>query len=333
MKILYIDDHAESRLLIRHVLEAEGYEVIEAEEGSSGVRKAEAERPDLILVDIMMPGLDGRETTTRLRGISQLERVPIVALTASTIKGDKEWALAAGCDGYLQKPIDVDRLPGQIQEFLQGRRESLVPSEEIRYLREHNKHLAERLDQKVQRLNDMTEVNRRLIGHSLTDELTGLPNRRYLVRRLREEFAMANRLGSFLCCMMIEIDHFHPIKQTRGLEVGNEILRLLAKEFNASKRDYDVVGHYDGEVFLFLLPHSDVAGVMVMAERLRQKVEALEFSPDPKRPIPLTISIGVTALQMKESLDEEAFLHRAYEALCRAKEGGRNRAALFQKPV
>src|SRR5579884_3257091 len=137
MKILYIDDHAESRLLIRHILEAANYEVIEAEDGSSGIRVAEAESPDLILIDIMMPELDGREATTRLRGIPRLERVPIVALTAGTVKGDREWALAAGCDGYLQKPIDVDQLVAQVDAFLKGKRESLTPSEEIHSLREH----------------------------------------------------------------------------------------------------------------------------------------------------------------------------------------------------
>src|SRR3989338_183748 len=95
-KVLYIEDNEENRLLIRRVLGAEGYQILEAEDGPSGIRMAESDHPDLILMDIMMPGLDGREVTTRLRGISRLEKVPIIALTAGVMKGDKELALAAG---------------------------------------------------------------------------------------------------------------------------------------------------------------------------------------------------------------------------------------------
>lgn len=333
MKILYIDDHSESRLLVRHILEARGYQVIEAEDGFSGIRVAEAESPDLILIDIMMPGLDGRETTTRFRGIPRLESVPIVALTANAMSGDRERALAAGCDGFLQKPVDVDRLPGQIQAFLQGKRELLEPSEELLYLREHNKRLAERLDQQVQRLQNVTEQNKRLIDRVLIDELTGLPNKGYLLRRLREEFAMADRLGNSLCCMMIEIDHFQSIKQAHGTEMSNEILQLLAKVFSDSKREYDVIGRYGGEVFLFLLPQTIVPGVLVMAERLRQKVEGIVFPSDPKQSIRLTISLGVAALETEEALEAEEFLRHADQALYRAKEGGRNRVILFQRPA
>lgn len=331
MKILYIDDHAESRLLIRHILEAAGYDVIEAEDGLAGIRAAEAEFPDLILIDIMMPGLDGREATTRLRGIPRLERIPIVALTAGAVKGDREWALAAGCDGYLQKPVDLDQLVGQIRQFLQGKRESLAPSEEIYYLREHNKRLAERLDQKVQRLQDVTEANKRLVENVLTDDLTGLPNKRYLLRRLREEMGVANRLGRPLACMMAEIDHFQLMKQEHGAEVGHVALRLLAKVFSDSKRDYDVVGRYD-ELFLFLL-HAEVSGAMAMAERLRRKVEAVDFFSDTKRPIRLTISLGVATFERGENVNPEGFLLRANEALQRAKDEGTNRAVLFRKSV
>ena len=113
-KVLYIEDNEENRLLIRRLLVAEGYQILEAEDGPSGIRMAESDHPDLILIDIMMPGLDGREITTRLRGISRLEKVPIIALTAGVMKGDKKLALAAGCDGYLQKPIDIDRFVSKL---------------------------------------------------------------------------------------------------------------------------------------------------------------------------------------------------------------------------
>jgi two-component system cell cycle response regulator DivK len=122
-RILYIEDNFENRILVKRVLEVEGYAVLEAEDGPSGMRLAGEAVPDLILMDINLPEIDGYEVTARLREMAWLAEVPIVALTANVLKGDREKSLAAGCDGYIQKPIDVDLLPAQIAAFLrQGRR-------------------------------------------------------------------------------------------------------------------------------------------------------------------------------------------------------------------
>jgi len=117
-KILYIEDNYENRILVRRVLEVEGYIVLEAADGLAGIRLADSEKPALILMDINLPEVDGYEVTARLRQNAALSHVPIVALTANVLKGDRERSLAAGCDGYIQKPIDVDLLPGQIAAFL-----------------------------------------------------------------------------------------------------------------------------------------------------------------------------------------------------------------------
>jgi two-component system cell cycle response regulator DivK len=117
-KILYIEDNIENRTLVKRVLEAEGYVVLEADDGSSGLRMIEEEIPALILMDINLPEIDGYEVTTQLRQMEILDNVPIVALTANVLKGDRERSLDAGCDGYIQKPIDVDLLPAQIAAFL-----------------------------------------------------------------------------------------------------------------------------------------------------------------------------------------------------------------------
>ena len=117
-KILYIEDNLENRTLVKRVLEAEGYVVLEADDGPSGLRMIEEEIPALILMDINLPAIDGYEVTTQLRQMETLDNVPIVALTANVLKGDRERSLDAGCDGYIQKPIDVDLLPAQIAAFL-----------------------------------------------------------------------------------------------------------------------------------------------------------------------------------------------------------------------
>jgi two-component system cell cycle response regulator DivK len=112
--ILYIEDDPANRILVRRVLEAEGYRVLEAENGIRGLEIAQREQLGAILVDIHMPDMDGFEVMARLRTIHRVASVPIIALTAMVMKGDRERTLQAGCSGYIEKPIDVDLLPEQI---------------------------------------------------------------------------------------------------------------------------------------------------------------------------------------------------------------------------
>jgi two-component system cell cycle response regulator DivK len=118
-RILYIEDNPENRLLVKRILEAEGYTVEEAVDGSSGLQKASEVKPDLILLDINLPEIDGYDLAHQLREIPALDQTPILALTANVMKGDRERTLEAGCDGYIQKPINVDRLPDQIRNALE----------------------------------------------------------------------------------------------------------------------------------------------------------------------------------------------------------------------
>jgi len=118
-RILYIEDNRDNRMLVRRVLEVEGYTMVEAADSRIALRAARAERFDLILVDINLPEVDGYEVTARLKELDTLEDVPIIAITANVMKGDREKTLAAGCSGYIQKPIDVDLLPMQVAAFLE----------------------------------------------------------------------------------------------------------------------------------------------------------------------------------------------------------------------
>ncbi len=116
--ILYIEDNPGNRLLVRRILEAEGYQVVEAQDGPSGLEAVRQSSPALILLDINLPEIDGYELVGQLRALPEAARVPIIALTANVMKGDRERTLEAGCDGYIQKPIDVDALPGQIASYI-----------------------------------------------------------------------------------------------------------------------------------------------------------------------------------------------------------------------
>ncbi len=116
--VLYVEDTTDNRILVRRILQAEGYTVVEAGTARETLDLVQSCQPDLILVDINMPGMDGYTLATRLKGNPRLAKVPIVAITANVMKGDRERSLEAGCDGYIQKPIDVDLLPRQVARFL-----------------------------------------------------------------------------------------------------------------------------------------------------------------------------------------------------------------------
>lgn len=117
-KILYIEDNLGNRMLVRRILEAEGYSLTEAPDGPTGLDLAAQEPFDLILLDINLPEIDGYDLARRMRTMSNLDDVPILAVTANVMQGDKERTLEAGCDGFIPKPIDVDKLPEQIQTAL-----------------------------------------------------------------------------------------------------------------------------------------------------------------------------------------------------------------------
>src|SRR4051812_17948142 len=155
-RILYIEDNPESRALVRNVLEARGFDVLEASDGIAGIDLAISAHPDLILCDIEMPGIDGYETATRLRSYRGLDGCPIVVLTSH---GDRGLSLSIGCDGYIEKPIDVKKFPEQLNEFLKGKREKVRGPEERRYLREYSQSLVERLEATVR---ELTAANSRL---------------------------------------------------------------------------------------------------------------------------------------------------------------------------
>jgi two-component system cell cycle response regulator DivK len=121
-KILYVEDNVDNRVLVRRILMAEGYNVLEAQDAHEALQVVQGQKPDLILMDINMPEIDGYTLTSRFKGTPGLESVPIIALTANVMRGDKERSLEAGCDGYIQKPIDVDQLPGQVKRFLNAKR-------------------------------------------------------------------------------------------------------------------------------------------------------------------------------------------------------------------
>ncbi|PYN54982.1 MAG: hypothetical protein DMD94_13085, partial [Candidatus Rokuibacteriota bacterium] len=157
VKILYIEDNRENRMLVRAVLEAAGYAIVDAEDGLTGIEAAIREEPALILLDINLPGVDGYEIVAILKSFPNLAATPVIAVTAYAMQGDRQRTLVAGCDGYIQKPIDVDAFPRQVAEFLGGKRERVEGRDEGVYLRELNQRLVYRLLNQVEELKRLNQ--------------------------------------------------------------------------------------------------------------------------------------------------------------------------------
>jgi two-component system, cell cycle response regulator DivK len=119
--ILYVEDNPDNRMLVKRILLAEDYSLIEAIDGKDALNVLKSAHPDLILMDINMPDMDGYTLTAKIKSLPGFERVPILALTANVMRGDKEKTLEAGCDGYIQKPLDIDQLTREIEKFLSRR--------------------------------------------------------------------------------------------------------------------------------------------------------------------------------------------------------------------
>ncbi len=237
--MLHIEDDPKNRRLVEKLLLAEGHEVVEATSGLEGIRLASARRPDLVLVDINIPDLDGYEVTLRLRGIPELRGVPIVAITA---EGDKQTSLAVGADGFISKPIDARRFASMVGRFLLGHREQADESGEIR-LREQSQRIVERLEAKVvalseanRRLEEMARLRREFlqnVSHELATPMTPVVG--YLRLLLNEELGPLTPLQR-KCLASID----DSTKRLRGVvETLLDVSSLETGKMHYYERDYD----------------------------------------------------------------------------------------------
>lgn len=311
MKALLIEDSLTSATLIAHQLRAIGIEPLVAREGEEGIELFKSHRPELVLLDVILPGMDGFEVAKRIRQLEQHgEWTPIIFLSARTGDDDLRRGIEVGGDDYLFKPLSSIVLAAKVRAMqrISQMRYSLVV-------------LTRRLD----------DANRELQRLSSIDGLTGIANRRQYDATLIREWRRAQRRGAPIALVVCDVDYFKRYNDHFGHQGGDECLRRVAACLATQvKRPADLVARYGGEEFAAILPDTDAEGAMLVAEGMRIAVNemALPHAPAAERPF-VTISLGAAAaVPPREVSTPAALLALADAALYEAKRNGRNRAVL-----
>ena len=293
--ILVADDSMVVRAVLRRQLETDGHTVVEAVNGEEAIDACREYHPDVVLLDVEMPVLDGHATLARLKADPQLKDIPVVFLTGRVDTADVVNGLRLGAHDYLRKPFEANELMARVSAALR------------------TKWLQDELRARNAELDRVSRI----------DMLTNIYNRRHLDEHLRAVISAARRHDRTVGVLIVDIDHFKNVNDEHGHLAGDAVLREVAARLQQAMRTEDALGRWGGEEFLAVLTDTPPEGVRVMAERLRQVVAAAPFTLDDGSQIRVTVSVGHT----NGREDAEVLVHRADDALYVAKAEGRNRVA------
>jgi len=307
-RILLVDDDQRMLKLIAHHLRREGFEVLTAESSETGLQMAMNLSPQIVITDWMMPGMTGVKLCSTLRESDAGRRMYILIVTAREDDEQVVEAFQAGADDYIVKPFNPRILLARV---LAGQRMIRMRQKVEATERERLRQVAE-----------LGILTRRLRAAAMTDALTDLPNRRYAMKRLKQEWDASLRTGRPLSVVMMDIDHFKAVNDDFGHDVGDLVLREVARALRASSRSADILCRLGGEEFLSINVSCGAEDAIACAERLRAAVEALVIQ-HPGFDRGITMSLGV-AHRRPGVADVDDLIKRADEELYVAKTGGRN---------
>ena len=305
-KVLLVEDDVIQAAATKEILMKVGYEVLHAEDGINAIRLVKSEKPDIILLDVVLPGMDGYEVCRWLKIEETTKGIPVFMLTMKKELSDKISGLQIGADDFLPKPYNELELNARIYALL--RTKGLQDE-----LRLKNRQLEELLD----KVNYM----------AITDVLTGLYNRRRFHDVLSTEYERAKRYAVPFSLVMLDIDYFKKVNDTYGHSVGDVVLREVATILKNSIREIDTAARYGGEEFVVVLPNTEKENAQIFAERIRQAIERHAFSGVNKN---ITVSIGIGGMPDAKVEDEDKLIRCADFALYRAKQSGRNRTVMAE---
>ena len=296
-KILVIEDSKLNQEVLRRILISE-HEVILAQSGTEGLEMARNEHPDLILLDIVLPGMDGFEVLTELKKSDKTRTIPVIIISAMTKPDDEVKGLTLGAVDYITKPF-------------------------------HEIVVKTRVDTHLRILKQMRVIEK----FGFIDTLTNIPNRRQFDRDIIREWNRGKRDEKPFSILMIDVDHFKMYNDTHGHQQGDVALQTVASAITTSlKRATDIAARWGGEEFAVLLPETDLNGALCVAEDIRKSVEtAMIPGEDAELVHNVTISIGVAPIVPGDDTNIAEIIRRADEALYKAKDTGRNRVCSYEE--
>jgi diguanylate cyclase (GGDEF)-like protein len=310
MRILFADDSRTMRTSLGDQMRSMGHEVIEATEGRQAIALFQKQNPDLVVLDVDMPIMNGYETARQIRAMAGDHGwIPIIFLSGNVQDNDVATGIEAGGDDYLPKPVSPTILRAKINAM-------------------------QRITDMRQRLVNVTQelagINASLREQSNLDALTGIANRRSFDTAFEQEWNHALRSGQPLALVLGDVDHFKRYNDTYGHQQGDEALKRVAAALReAARRKVDLIARYGGEEFAMLLPDTSAVSALLVAGRLLEGVRGLriphESSPTSDH---VTMSLGVCATVPRAGHTPEELMKIADRALYEAKSKGRNQAVL-----
>jgi diguanylate cyclase (GGDEF)-like protein len=297
--VLLIDDDAFMRRHLRLCLDREGYEIVEAETGQEGLEIYSRISPDIVLLDAVMPGIDGFECCEKLQTLAGNRQVPILMITGLEDQVSVDRAFTAGATDFVTKPVHFAVLRQRVR----------------------------RLIRQSQLQQELEAANRELLRLVSLDGLTQLANRRRFDEYLNSEWQRMRREQQPLALVLCDIDFFKSYNDTYGHQAGDRCLQQVARTLqSAAQRTTDLVARYGGEEFAILLPNTDVLGATVVAGKICATISALTIPHTSIAVHPtVTLSAGAVSLIPSARIGSDAFVAVADKALYRAKAQGRNR--------
>ncbi|MBI3622005.1 MAG: diguanylate cyclase [Nitrospirae bacterium] len=304
--LLIVDDTAPVRETVRTVLGATRLfgQILEAETGLQALDLMQKTMVDMLISDVVMSPLDGYKLTATVKRQPRYKSLPVILLTSETDPNNKVKGLDLGANDYVTKPFDPGELVARVKNLLR----------------------IKELQQEVEEKNaQLAELNQRLEAMAITDELTGLFNRRHFMERLKEEYARSKRYQMDLSCIMFDIDNFKRINDQWGHQTGDKVLRELGALLKRTHRTHDLAARYGGEEFILILCQTDHRGAMLFAEQLRKHVQDHPFTTVDGQALPVTVSVGVGSHPAPDVTQPDDLVRVADGALYQAKRTGKNR--------
>lgn len=293
--ILAVDDNSINRILLEKLLKKEGYKITILSRSEEVIPYLKKITPDLILLDLMMPNMDGLELCESIKLNPNLQEIPIIFITASDEKKDLLKAFDLGAVDYIIKPFHNPELLARIKNHL-----------ELKFTRDELKKALIELEKLAK-----------------TDELTGISNRRHFTALAQREFNLAKRQKRVFSLLILDIDYFKTINDTYGHPIGDKVIQFVAQKCVNCIRQEDLCARWGGEEFIVFLSETTLEGAIMVADRIRMNIKNGSIEIEDHK-INVTVSIGISVYNPDDANVNQT-ISRGDMALYRAKNNGRNR--------